>query len=76
MRTAIINAMELPATQVPMGLNARGLPLGFQVIGRHGEDHRTIAVALALEGRFGGWVPPARFDVDDWHRSEAVHAVA
>jgi fatty acid amide hydrolase 2 len=57
--TAIINVMELPATQVPLGLNGRGLPLGVQVVGVHGNDHVTIAVALELEKAFGGWVPPA-----------------
>ena len=56
--TAILNVMELPVTQVPLGLNAAGLPLGVQVAGVHGNDHVTIAVALALEEAFGGWVPP------------------
>jgi fatty acid amide hydrolase 2 len=54
----IINALEMPATQVPLGLNAQGLPLGVQVISAHGNDHVTIAVALELERTFGGWVPP------------------
>ncbi|MDQ3037329.1 MAG: amidase [Myxococcota bacterium] len=57
--TAIINVVELPSTQVPLGLGTEGLPLGCQVIGRHHQDHRTIAVALELERAFGGWVPPA-----------------
>ncbi len=56
--TALINAMELPATQVPLGLDARGLPLGVQVIARHGNDALTLATALHLERVFGGWVPP------------------
>ncbi len=56
--TAIINVMELPATQVPLGLDDRGLPLGVQVIAARGNDHLTIAVALELERAFGGWVPP------------------
>lgn len=56
--TAIINVLELPATQVPLGLNQDGLPLGVQVVGNHGNDHLTIAVALALEQGFGGWSPP------------------
>ncbi len=56
--TAILNVMELPVTQVPMGLDREGLPLGVQVAGNHGRDHVTIAVALALEKEFGGWVPP------------------
>ena len=58
--TGIINVLEFPATQVPLGLNEEGLPLGVQVIARHGADHRTIAVALELERAFGGWVSPPR----------------
>jgi fatty acid amide hydrolase 2 len=56
---AIVNVLEFPATQVPAGLNAEGLPLGFQVVSRHGNDHVTIAVAQRLEELRGGWVPPA-----------------
>lgn len=58
--TAILNVMEVPATQVPLGLH-RGLPLGVQVAGVHGNDHVTVAVALELERAFGGWVPPSRW---------------
>ncbi|MDX1498138.1 MAG: amidase family protein, partial [Salinisphaeraceae bacterium] len=56
--TGIINVMQLPSTQVPLGLNAKGLPLGIQVVGAPGHDHETIAVAMELERQFGGWVPP------------------
>ena len=56
--TAILNMMELPVTQVALGLNEEGLPLGVQVASVHGNDHVTIAVALELEKAFGGWVPP------------------
>jgi len=58
--TALLNAMEVPATQVPLGLGARGVPLGLQIAGAHGNDHLTMAVAFGLERRFGGWVPPRR----------------
>ncbi len=58
--TAVLNVAEVPVTQVPLGLDRRGLPLGVQVAGVHGEDHVTIAVARALEDAFGGWVPPDR----------------
>jgi fatty acid amide hydrolase 2 len=58
--TAVINVMELPSTQCPLGLN-RGLPLGVQVVAGHGADHLTIAVAMELERAFGGWVPPPQF---------------
>ncbi len=56
--TAIINVMGFPATQVPLGLDRHGLPLGVQVVAAHGNDHLTLAVARYLEHVFGGWVPP------------------
>jgi fatty acid amide hydrolase 2 len=58
--TALINVMELPSTAVPLGLDKEGVPLGCQVIARHAQDHRTVAVAVELEKAFGGWVPPPR----------------
>jgi fatty acid amide hydrolase 2 len=54
----VFNLAGLPVTQVPLGLNEDGLPLGVQVVGGPGGDHRTIAVALELERVFGGWAPP------------------
>lgn len=56
--SGIVNAMAFPATAVPLGLSTKGLPLGLQVIARPGNDHLCLAVAMALEKRFGGWVPP------------------
>lgn len=56
--TAILNVMEFPVTQVPLGLNKNGLPLGVQVASIPGNDHITIAVAMELEKAFGGWVLP------------------
>ena len=56
--TAVFNALELPVTQVPLGLDHRGLPLGVQVVGCHGQDHVTIAAAQRLEAELGGWIPP------------------
>jgi fatty acid amide hydrolase 2 len=56
--TGILNVMELPATQVPLGLDPNGLPLGVQVAAAPGNDALTIAVARHLESAFGGWVPP------------------
>ncbi|XP_076281890.1 fatty-acid amide hydrolase 2 isoform X1 [Lasioglossum baleicum] len=56
--TAIFNVLGLPATTCPLGLNRQGLPIGIQVIGGLYQDRLTIAVAEALERRFGGWVLP------------------
>ncbi|KAJ1932366.1 Fatty-acid amide hydrolase 2, partial [Linderina pennispora] len=59
--TGAFNVLGYPSTQVPLGLSEDGLPLGVQVVAKNGEDLKTIAVALALEKRFGGWTPPRRF---------------
>jgi len=56
--TAIGNVLQMPITQVPLGLSTQGLPLGVQVGARSGNDAVTIAVAIALEKAFGGWIPP------------------
>jgi fatty acid amide hydrolase 2 len=56
--TLVFNVLGLPVTQVPLGLNRAGLPLGVQVAAAPGSDHVTIAVALELERAFGGWVDP------------------
>jgi fatty acid amide hydrolase 2 len=55
---AVLNLAALPVTQVPLGLNGGGLPLGVQVAAGPGRDHVTVAVAQQLERVFGGWVPP------------------
>jgi fatty acid amide hydrolase 2 len=59
MYTSVMNVLELPVTQVPVGFDDDGLPLGVQVAGAHGNDHVTIAVALELERQLGGWALPA-----------------
>ena len=61
--TAIFNVMEFPVTQVPLGLNAEGIPLGVQVVGTPGNDHLTIAVATALAEDFGGWSVPSALPI-------------
>ncbi len=60
--TAIMNLARVPATAIPAGLNRAGLPLAVQVAARRGNDHLTIAAALALEADLGGWRPPARLE--------------
>jgi fatty acid amide hydrolase 2 len=57
---AVFNLLGCAVTQVPLGLNDRGLPLGVQVAAAGGGDHLTIAAALELERACGGWVPPPR----------------
>ena len=56
---AIWNFLKLPVTQVPIGLNYQGIPLGIQVIGNKFEDRLTIKVAELLEKEgIAKWIPP------------------
>ena len=43
--------MHTPCVQVPVGVGPNGLPLGLQVVGRIGDDARTLAVAHWIETR-------------------------
>ncbi|XP_013140997.1 PREDICTED: fatty-acid amide hydrolase 2-like isoform X2 [Papilio polytes] len=55
---ALLNALRLPALQVPLGLSSAGLPLGLQVVAAPRREALCLAVAKHLEARFGGFVPP------------------
>lgn len=47
--TSLINAMALPATAVPCGLDEHGVPVGVQVVGAWGSDALTMSIATVLE---------------------------
>jgi len=51
--TTAFNITTLPATVVPVGRDARGLPLAVQIVARRGNDHLCLAVAEALQDSFG-----------------------
>lgn len=55
--TGIFNALEFPATAVPMGLD-EGLPLSVQVAAGENQDHLTLSAAEVLDDAFGGWKKP------------------
>lgn len=56
--TAIFNVLENPATAVRTGFHRAGLPLGVQIVARRGDDHVSIAAAIAIEEELGGFVLP------------------
>lgn len=49
---------HLPATVVPVGRTASGLPVGIQIVGPYLEDRTTLAVGRLVEELLGGFVPP------------------
>jgi amidase len=50
---------QLPSLVIPIGQNAKGLPIGVQVIGPYLEDYTPIAFAQAIEGICSGYNPPS-----------------
>jgi fatty acid amide hydrolase 2 len=55
----IFNILGFPVTQVPLGLNKDGIPLGMQIIGLHYMDQLTIKIAELLEkSNKAKWIPP------------------
>jgi Asp-tRNA(Asn)/Glu-tRNA(Gln) amidotransferase A subunit family amidase len=56
------NLTGQPATAVPIGCSADGLPLGLQVMGPRWADLRTLAVAARVEALTGFDRIPARTD--------------
>jgi Asp-tRNA(Asn)/Glu-tRNA(Gln) amidotransferase A subunit family amidase len=43
----------MPAVTIPSGFGPRGLPLGFQVVGRYREDEHALKVASWVEATLG-----------------------
>lgn len=51
----------LPATTIPAGQSAAGLPIGLQIIGPDYADLRCIALARQLESAHRGFLPPPAY---------------
>jgi amidase len=51
----------LPSTVIPTGLNAEGLPIGIQIVGREYDDLITIGVAQELEAMGFAFTPPTAY---------------
>jgi len=59
--TVTVNLAGLPGISVPVGLDAKGLPLGLQLIGRPWEEGELLNTAYALEGAAGFVAKPAKW---------------
>jgi aspartyl-tRNA(Asn)/glutamyl-tRNA(Gln) amidotransferase subunit A len=55
--TVTVNMAGLPGISVPGGLDARGLPLGLQLIGRPFEEETLFALGNVIEKAAGHFVP-------------------
>jgi amidase len=54
-------ACYLPATVIPVGRLANGLPVGIQIVGPYLEDHTTLDLAKRLLAMLGGCSRPPGF---------------
>ena len=59
--TVTVNLAGLPGIAVPAGLDASGLPLGLQLIGRPWEEGDLLNTAYALENAAGFVAKPAKW---------------
>ncbi|MEL6168050.1 MAG: Asp-tRNA(Asn)/Glu-tRNA(Gln) amidotransferase subunit GatA [Pseudomonadota bacterium] len=59
--TVTVNLAGLPGIAVPTGLDAQGLPLGLQLIGRPWEEADLLNTAYALESAAGFVAKPAKW---------------
>ena len=53
--TLLWNLTGQPAASIPCGFTGSGLPVGLQIIGRHGEDNTVLQASSAFE-RLQPWV--------------------
>jgi aspartyl-tRNA(Asn)/glutamyl-tRNA(Gln) amidotransferase subunit A len=59
--TVTVNLAGLPGVAVPVGLDAKGLPLGLQLIGRPWEEAALLNHAYVLESRAGFVAKPEKW---------------
>jgi amidase len=55
---ALASVTHLPATVVPIGFTASGLPVGIQIVGPYLEDRTALAVGRHIEEVMGGFTAP------------------
>ena len=56
--TIVYSIAGWPAAVVRAGTDARGLPLGVQIVGRPWQEGLVLAAAELIESRTGGWRKP------------------
>ena len=59
--TVTVNLAGLPGITVPTGVDAQGLPLGLQLIGRPWEEADLLSSAYALEQAAGFVAKPHKW---------------
>jgi amidase len=74
--SALSGLAGLPATVMPAGVAANGMPVGVQIISGPFEDHTSLAFAAAAEQAVGGFTRPsalAQFAAPPTNGEESWH---
>jgi Asp-tRNA(Asn)/Glu-tRNA(Gln) amidotransferase A subunit family amidase len=71
----VVTLVGHPAVSLPVGLDARGMPFGLQIVGRRGGDAAVLAVAASLENLLAGDARTAR-PVPDIHALKSAPPIA
>ena len=61
--TSIFNVLGIPSTQVPLGLNKEGLPLGVQLVTNKNMDKNSLGLAVEVERLMNGWISPSEIKI-------------
>lgn len=56
----VASTSGLPAAAFPVALDARGLPVGMEILGRPNDDEKLVALMAAFERARGAFPPPPR----------------
>ena len=56
--TRFVNGLGLPAVALPMGMDARGMPMAMQLVGPKGSDRALLSLATRLQALRGDFVFP------------------
>ena len=62
--TFVLSMSGLPVASVPCGLDANGLPVGLQIVGRPHEEARVLAVASRIQSLCPIGLPSLEFRTD------------
>jgi amidase len=49
----------LPSVTLRAGASSDGLPIGIQVLARHGQEGLALRLGMLIEDALGGWQPPS-----------------
>lgn len=70
----VVSAMDVPAMSVPAGFSKSGLPVGLQIVGRHGSEALMLRAARAFEaGTHWATVRP-QLDLQAQEAAQTGHA--